>query len=136
VEGDGVSYLLDTHAWKDLFQGAKLKAGAAVLAKPETPLHILDISIWEIAKAVETGTLALDRPVAQWLHDALSENVIVLSISPEIAALSCELVPKENFPRKDPAEQLITATARVHGLILVTQDSAIRKWGKVTTLAY
>jgi PIN domain nuclease of toxin-antitoxin system len=35
---------------------------------------------------------------------------------------------------KDPADQLIVATARCHGLRLLTADERIRKWGKVAVV--
>jgi PIN domain nuclease of toxin-antitoxin system len=35
---------------------------------------------------------------------------------------------------KDPADQLIVATALVHGLRLISDDSRIRQWGRVPLL--
>jgi PIN domain nuclease of toxin-antitoxin system len=35
---------------------------------------------------------------------------------------------------RDPADQIIVATARCHGLTLITGDDRIRKWGKVRVL--
>ena len=131
-----MSYLLDTCAWKSLFLRTPLAPRARVLADPATPLHLLDVSFLEIAKAVESGTLELNRPLRQWLRDALAENVTVLPVSPEIAALACELRTKEGFPHKDPFDQLICACARVQGLTLVTRDGLIIKWGGVPTLVY
>ena len=131
-----MSYLLDTNAWKALFTRTKLAPGARTLADAATPLHLLDVSFLEIAKAVESGTLRLDRPVRQWLRDALAENVTVLPVSPEMAALACELRAQENFPNKDPFDQLVCACARVQGLTLVTRDGLIEKWGGVPTLRY
>ena len=37
----------------------------------------------------------------------------------------------EDF-HKDRADQTIVATARCHGLRLLTADERIRRWGKVT----
>jgi PIN domain nuclease of toxin-antitoxin system len=33
--------------------------------------------------------------------------------------------------RRDPADQIIVATAHCYGLTLITADEHIRKWGKV-----
>ena len=35
---------------------------------------------------------------------------------------------------RDPADQLIVATARLHGLPLMTADRRIHRWGKVPVL--
>ncbi len=46
-------------------------------------------------------------------------GLVVLDITPEIAALAFHVPP--DFPN-DPADRLISATARAHGLRLVTKD--------------
>jgi PIN domain nuclease of toxin-antitoxin system len=46
-------------------------------------------------------------------------GLFVLDLTPEIAALAYQL--PEGFP-SDPADRLIAATARAHGLTLVTKD--------------
>jgi PIN domain nuclease of toxin-antitoxin system len=35
---------------------------------------------------------------------------------------------------RDPADQLIVATALVHGLLLISDDARIRQWGGVPLL--
>ena len=72
----------------------------------------------------------------QWLKDALAENVTVLPISPEMAALAGELRAQHAFPNKDPWHQLIAAGAKVQGLTLVTRDGPLLAWGGVPTLHY
>jgi PIN domain nuclease of toxin-antitoxin system len=52
----------------------------------------------------------------------------VLPITAKIAAESVRL--GDEFPR-DPADQIIAATARCHGLTLMTSDKRIRNWGRV-----
>jgi PIN domain nuclease of toxin-antitoxin system len=52
----------------------------------------------------------------------------VLPITAAVAAESARL--GRDFP-KDPADRIIVATARCHGLRLVTADEHIRRWGKV-----
>ncbi len=131
-----MSHLLDTNAWKALAIGTRFAPQAEVITKPETPLFLLDVSLWEIAKAVESGTFSMDRPVRQWIREALFENITVLPITADVAAMACELVQMEGFPHKDPTDQLVAAAARVHGLTLVTRDGLIRKWNKVKTLRY
>jgi len=65
-----------------------------------------------------------------WLEEIESE-LVVLPITARIAAESVRL--GDDFP-KDPAGQLIAATARCHGLTLMTADERIRRWGRVPLL--
>jgi len=135
MEGHAVSHLLDTNAWKWLIVGAKLKPAARFLADPATPLFLLDVSFWEISKAVEHETLKLDLPPLDWMQTALKSNITVLTITPEIADQSCKLADR-GLQTTDPADQLIVAAAIIHRLTLVTRDSMISKWGGVPVLNY
>jgi len=63
--------------------------------------------------------------------DLLLQDVIVLPITPQIAALAAE------FPRDysgDPGDRIIGGTARAEGLTLVTHDERIRKSPLVKTV--
>ena len=128
-------HLVDTNAWKWLAAGKPLKPGARQLAQPNHPLFLLDISFWEICKAVEYGTLLLTIPPLEWIKRALASNITVLTITPEIAARSCQLAAA-GLATTDPADQLIVAAALEHRLTLVTHDAKIRKWGGVPVLDY
>jgi PIN domain nuclease of toxin-antitoxin system len=135
LEGPAVSHLLDTNAWKWLTIGGRLKPAARFLADENTPLFLLDISFWEIGKAVEHETLDLTMPPLDWMQSALKKNLTVLTITPEIAGLSCQ-VAAQGLKTEDPADQLIIAAAIVHRLTLVTRDHLISKWGGVPVLNY
>src|SRR5690349_18546551 len=106
--------LLDTHIWRWWVSAdARLtqRHRAAIAAAGPDALGVSIISCWEIAKAVEHGTLSLAAPVQQWIHDAVRfPDVIVLPLTPEICVESTQL-PKPIH--KDPGDQLIIATARV-----------------------
>ena len=63
--------------------------------------------------------------------DLLLQDVIVLPITPQIAALAAE------FPHEysgDPGDRLIGATARAEGLTLVTRDENMRRSRLLKTL--
>jgi PIN domain nuclease of toxin-antitoxin system len=130
-----MSYLLDTNAWKTISLGAKISSRCKFLTDPKAELFLLDISFWEICKAVEYGRLSLDRPARQWIKDSLSENITVLAITPEIAAESCRLADA-GLETADPADQMIVAAAMVHRLTLVTRDRKIIQWARVPVLNY
>ena len=71
-------------------------------------------------------------PWPLWLRTAASlPHLEVLPLTVDVAIESEQL--GESFP-PDTADRLIAATARVHGLTLITSDEAIRRSGAVRTL--
>jgi PIN domain nuclease of toxin-antitoxin system len=123
-------YLLDTHAAIWLLEGnLKLEAGARSVIEAEEAVAIADISLLEIALLAERGTIALKPDLSTGLA-GFAEKLTVLALDPRVAAdaVSVEL------PHRDPFDRVITATARVHGLILITKDRKIATAGVVETL--
>ena len=123
--------LLDTHIWVWWVNGGtQLPADTLALIQTEAPngLGVCAISCWEVAKLVERGRLALTIPVEFWLAQALQPPVLLLPLSPEVAAGSTQL--PGSFHR-DPADQLIVATARHYDCPLVTLDGLIRAYPHV-----
>lgn len=91
------------------------------------------ISAWEIAKLVEYNRLVLPCDLHEWFQKALSyPGIRLLELTPEIAIESTKL-PGE-FHR-DPADQIIVATARFYDYPLVSSDSKILKYSYVNTVA-
>jgi PIN domain nuclease of toxin-antitoxin system len=92
-------------------------------------LGISAISCWEVAKLVEYGRLTLPLPVLDWLDQALAyPGMRLLELTPRIAVESTQL--PGTFHR-DPADQLIVATARIYTCPLVTLDGRIRAYPHV-----
>jgi PIN domain nuclease of toxin-antitoxin system len=128
--------LLDTHAWiwwvtrdKRLSPRAKSAITAAVT---ERNLWISLISVWEIAKKVEKQQLVLDRPLDQWLDEAVTpEGLGVWELTRPILVQSCAL--PQPF-HGDPADQILVATARRHGAVLITKDRRLRRYAHVQSL--
>lgn len=124
--------VLDTHIWIWWVHGDPrlTQAQTSVISAAEaTGIGVSAISCWEVAKLVEYKRLVLPSPTREWLDQALSyPGVRLLSLSPEVAAESTEL-PGEFH--KDPADQIIVATARVYGAPLVTVDEKIRAYPHV-----
>src|SRR3974377_2045893 len=116
-QGRRLVHLIDTNAWKWLAAGRPLKTPARVLARPEHRLFLMDISFWEICKAVEYGTLLLNLPPLEWIRQALAPNITALSTPPAMPARPCRLAAA-GLATSDPADQLIVAAALEKGLTL------------------
>ena len=72
--------------------------------------------------------LQMNTPVLNWLKTCIQKyNLQIIQISPEIAVESCQL--PGGF-HADPADRMIVASARVHGLTLLTEDQLILDYGK------
>ncbi len=78
---------------------------------------------------VEKGRLALAAPVGQWIEQALaSPGINLLPLDPRIAVASTQLPsPFHN----DPADQIITATAREIDCPLATDDRKMLAYAHV-----
>lgn len=129
-----MTYLLDTHIWIWLLDcPEKLSPDAAAAINDSTggACGVADISIWEIAKKESLGKLSLSLSSRSWLRRATrSPGIEMLRADAEIAWESCNL-PGE-FHR-DPADQMIVATARILGLTLITRDEKILSYSGVET---
>nr|VFJ96338.1 MAG: PIN domain nuclease, a component of toxin-antitoxin system (PIN domain) [Candidatus Kentron sp. LFY] len=125
--------LLDTHIWVWwVHGGARLSRTQAASITKTDEIGISIISCWEVAKLVEYGRLDLDNEVGEWLSQALSyPGVTLLPLTPDIVVESTRL-PGE-FHR-DPADQMIVATARLHQFPLVTSDEKLIRYAHVQTL--
>jgi PIN domain nuclease of toxin-antitoxin system len=128
--------LLDTHVWVWWVHGERLSASQLkeLATNEETGLGVSVISCWEVAKLVERKRLTLPRPIDEWIKLALGyPGVQRLDLTPDIAIESSRL-PGE-FHR-DPADQLLVATARVLEVPLATADQKILDYPHVETLCF
>jgi PIN domain nuclease of toxin-antitoxin system len=122
--------LLDTHAWlwwvtndRRLSRPAR---AAINTAQRDDDVWLSLISVWEIARKVEKRQLTFDRPLSDWLDAATTMAGLQLAeLTRPILVDSCALPPP--FVG-DPADQIIVATARHHGAVIVTKDRKIRQY--------
>ena len=120
-----MKYLLDTNAWvrSALRKDSMPKAVLEMLSQPEETFGLSAISIWEVAKKVQVGKLKLPLATKAWLAEVLTDNLVVLPLSEEILVEATEL---REFPVRDPADEIIVATARHYDLTLVTSDKKLK----------
>jgi PIN domain nuclease of toxin-antitoxin system len=127
--------LLDTHVWIWWTHGdANLPTdlSAEIDRHEGDGIGVSAISCWEVAKLYEYGRLELPCSIDEWMREALLyPGVRVVDLTPEIAVESTRLPAPFH---RDPADQIIVATARVLGISLATLDSKIRAYPHVPLL--
>jgi PIN domain nuclease of toxin-antitoxin system len=128
--------VLDTHAWVWRVSGDRRLSRRARTtidrAARRGDLYLSIYSVWEMAKKVEKGQLALDRPLDEWLDAALAvEGLQLIELTRPILVDSCRL--PQPF-HGDPADQIIVATTRSLSAALVTKDARLRDYAHVRTV--
>lgn len=125
--------LLDTHIWVWWVHDSSQLSNRhrnLILNNEENGLAVSVISCWEVAKLVEYKKLSLPCSVDDWFSQALAyPGIHLVGLTPQIALESTRL--PGNFHR-DPADQIIVATARINQLPLLTADSRITNYQHVT----
>ena len=87
----------------------------------------------QIAKLCEYERLELPVELPEWFRLALGyPGVAILELTPDIAMESAGLPGRFH---RDPADQIIVATARVHQASLVTSDRKLVRYPHVWTVA-
>lgn len=128
--------VIDTHIWVWWVHGDEriTKTQAEIIKTNEVDIiGVSAISVWEIAKLVEYNRLELPCQLNEWFTKALSYPAIqMVEITPEIAIESTKLPGKFH---RDPADQIIVATARLYNSPLITSDSKILKYPHVKSVA-
>ncbi len=129
-----VKHLLDTHVviwW--LSADRKLpKDHARLIDRSErsgTALAVSAISLWEIAKLGERGRLGRPEDVSELLERLEAYPLVEILPLTRVVAIESTLLGAR-FPN-DPGDQIIAATARCHGLTLLTADQRIIDSGVV-----
>ena len=126
-----MKFLLDTNALLWVTQEPDRLSRAAHKALQSSAengrLSLAAISLYEISRAVARGRLHVDRPTDIYLRFVeASFNILPLTVA--IAMRAAQF--GERYP-SDPGDQIIGATAVVHGMTLMTADWAIRASGEV-----
>lgn len=126
-------YLLDTHVWLWAQRGELDKFDDELRLELERhqrhrQVYVSAISILEIARLVALQQYALRSNIDDFIAEATSEDGLVLvDLTPRILIESTRL-PGEIH--RDPSDRLLVATAREHGLTLITRDKALLRYAK------
>ncbi|MHB8301972.1 MAG: type II toxin-antitoxin system VapC family toxin [Acidobacteriaceae bacterium] len=124
--------LLDTHIWIQLQSGSPTLSKAALnaidIATSSRSVYAPLISVWEVAMLTTKKRLQFDRPVRQWVEEALEKPGLQLLPFTTDIAIEAALLPEPM--RKDPADRMIVASARVERLALVTCDKPMLSFAK------
>lgn len=118
--------LLDTCAAIWLMNGDPLSAAsreAIAAAQSGGQVHISPISAWEIATLASRGRLTLTLSPAAWFTALLAQPGVTLAPMPPSILIASATLP--GSPPRDPADRIIAATAREHGLIIITRDTEL-----------
>ncbi len=128
--------VLDTHIWLWWVHDPSqlTKSQAEDLQQYENDIMGVSIfSCWEVAKLVQLQRLDLPCPLRDWFELALEyPGIHLLQLTPEILIESTQLPGKFH---RNPADQIIVATARVHDCPLVTSDGKILGYPYIETIA-
>jgi len=122
--------LLDTHIWLWWLLGQpelapKERDALDALAAAGTPPGLSAISLWEAQMLAAKGRLKIDVPLTHWLPTAVAAESVTLLPMDVAVILALDRLPA-GF-HGDPADRIIVATARTHGLPLATRDASIRR---------
>lgn len=124
--------VLDTHIWVWWVHNDEQLSEAYkeyIREREHDGLGVSAISCWEVAKLVEYKRLELPVPTSDWFDMALHyPGITLLALTPQIAIESTQLPPPFH---KDPADQIIVATARIYDCPIVSLDRKIKLYPHV-----
>ena len=125
--------LLDTHVLVWLAEGSKElppKSRAVIdEAAKGDGLAVSAISFWEVAMLQVHGRLTIKCPTREWKARVLdAAGLVEFPITSDIGIEAAEL---PDTLHGDPADRMLVATARLHGLVLGTRDTRLLEYAAV-----
>jgi len=127
-----VKLLLDTHIWLWAL-GDPVRLSKRVRAELENRANevwLSSVSTWEALMLNAKNRIQLPSDLDAWFARATSYTREA-PLTHEIAFVAHRLP----LPHKDPADRFLAATAKLLGLVLVTQDPELLGLGDIQTLA-
>jgi PIN domain nuclease of toxin-antitoxin system len=126
-------YLLDTHVWVWAQTGETDKFRRELRKELERSqahrqVYVSAISVLELARLVSLGQRTLPCSIDDFVAQAFGEGMLLLlDLTPRILIDSTRL---PGVIHRDPADRLLVATARAHGLALITRDKQLLTYAK------
>ena len=119
-----MAVLLDTHAWVWSFSDStRLSATARSAIAAADTVYVSPISFFEISHKARIGKWPAVAPFTATLPKILQmQNGVVAPFTPEI----CLRAGLMSWPHRDPFDRLLTASAEVLGVALVSKDPALK----------
>lgn len=104
---------------------------AAVAALDEAaqtgePVCVSPMSAWEIGLLASKGRLTISVSAQAWFERLLATPGVQLTELSVRTLIASSYLP--GLPPRDPADRIIIATAREHGLQIVTRDRSLLKY--------
>jgi PIN domain nuclease of toxin-antitoxin system len=129
-----MNVLLDTHVWVWSQESPDQlgKRTTATLLDAENSLFISTISTLEIARLLALDRLRFAMDLQAWLTQSLRLLMATTTMVSHEVAMEAYRLP-EPFHR-DPADRVLVATARVHGMRLATADERLLDYLHVQTI--
>ena len=121
--------LLDTHVllWLRLDDPRLGRRARALLNRiwPDGRAAVSTITFWEVALLVAKQRLRVDIDVRRWRAELLSDGLVEVPVSGEIAVCSGDIPDMHG----DPADRIIAATAlTLDDCRLLTADKRLLNW--------
>lgn len=125
--------LLDTHSWLwfqggDAEQLSRESRATLLEAQKVRALYLSDISVLEAARLIAYRQLYLPISIDQFVEDATGRGG--LQLLPLTTRILIESTRLPGEIHRDPADRMLVATAREHGLALVTRDKHLLAYGR------
>jgi PIN domain nuclease of toxin-antitoxin system len=122
-----VKVLLDTHLllWAAYTPAALPAVAAAVIEDPQNDLVFSAASIWEVSIKASLGRpdFTVDPRILR--RGLLDHGYLELPVSGAHAASVIDLPAIH----RDPFDRMLVAQARVEGIVLLTDDEAVARYG-------
>jgi PIN domain nuclease of toxin-antitoxin system len=120
-----VRIVLDTHIVVHAANDHLEPARKRLLDDTASELFVSAVTLWELTKLVEIGHLAMPNGFERFMRDLCAHPRY--TIAHYDAALMIELLRVARKMHKDPADQIIVATALRLDAALMTDDREIRR---------
>ncbi len=91
-------------------------------------VYVSPISAWEIATLAAKGKIQLTLGPEAWFERLLALPGTRLAEMPPKVLIDSAFLP--GAPPKDPADRILAATARENGMMLITRNGALMKYGE------